>query len=131
MRLGNRMHVLSTYACDTLLTDSGIVARWLNTLRGGLKMVAGSHGKVYASYWTDEVGEDYADNLAHKWTVWNAWRDGNWDTYTTQDVAVLATGTNKADCESRRNNLSAYNKGSFPRRKDGEIGYMCWFTRRE
>lgn len=125
MRL-NTLSVLSTYACETLRPDSAYVTRWLGTMAGGLRLVTGSHGLVYSSWVTDDVGTDYASNLASQWSVKDAWQDGNWDWAATQDLAVTATGTTVDDCYGRLNGITAYNQFNYPRLYDGSIAYLCY-----
>lgn len=128
MRLGTNLSILSTYSCQTLLPDAEIVTRWLPVLAGGLPIVTGSHGSLYASYWTDDIGEDYANNLANGWSVKDAWFDGLWDAWTPQDVAVLSDGRTASECYARKDGITAYNAQSQLRLRDGAIGYMCWTT---
>jgi hypothetical protein len=117
--------MFSGYACKTLQLDDPI-GRWYPAMAGGLSIVAGSHGYLYDSYWTDDTGADYAENLSYQWSVKDAWIDGLWDAYTTQDVALLAAGSNLDDCNWRLHGINPYNWTSYPRRHDWEIGYMCW-----
>lgn len=128
MRLGNTLSILSTYSCETLKPDDRMVTRWLGVMAGGLHIVTGSHGTLYASWLTDDIGEDYADNLAHQWSVKDAWVDGLWDTFTPQQVAVMSVGRTVADCAARRDGISVYNYIYQERLRDGAIAYMCWST---
>ncbi len=120
------LSMLSTYACKTLQLDGQVWSRWFPAMAGGLSITAGSHGYVYDSYYTDDTGSDYAANLTYQWSVKDAWIDGLWDAYTTQDVALLAAGSNYNDCTWRLHGINPYNRLAFPRRRDGEIGSMCW-----
>jgi hypothetical protein len=125
MRL-DTMSIFSGYACKTLTLDDKLVTRWFPPMAGGLHIVAGSHGYVYDSWYTDDVGTDYADDLSHQWSVKDSWIDGLWDAYTSQDVALVSAGTNADDCYWRLNGISVYNYVGFPRRHDWEIGALCW-----
>jgi Family of unknown function (DUF6345) len=130
-RLGDesiRLSILALYACETLTSadsSSQLADRWRNTFRGGLRMALGSHDKLYDSVTTNEVGEDFADNLQDGDTIKWAWFDGNGDWYEDQDVKVLASGTDSSNCSSRKNDMKWQNFGSFPRLRDGSVGWFC------
>ena len=128
MWLGNEnqgLSILSTYACATLKHD-GIVSRYDSVMAGGLRYTTGSHDKFYDGLTTDEVGEDYADNLKDGDSIRYAWRDGVSDWYHDQDATVMTTGTNASDCSSRRSGMRWTNYNGYPRRTSGNIGYYCW-----
>lgn len=120
------LSMFSGYACKTLQIDGNLASRWFPAMAGGLSVVTGSHNLLWDSWYTDDVGADYADNLKSQWSVHDAWIDGLWDAYTTQDVAILAAGANPDDCTWRLYGMNPYNYVYYPRRHDGEIGHMCW-----
>ena len=130
MRLGDQSYgasIFSTYACETLKFNDG--KQWTrmgNIFRGGLRIATGSHDKVYDSVTTNEVGEDYADNLQKQLTIKYAWKDGNSDWYVDQDITVMATGTNQSSCHARRDNMKWQNFTSYSRLRDGQIGWYCY-----
>lgn len=130
MRLGDESYgtsIFSTYACNTLKFDDGkLWTRMGSIFRGGLRYATGSHDKVYGGYTTDEVGEDYADNLQKGRTIRYAWKDANSDWATNQDLAVMATGASATDCASRRDNMKWQNFGSYPRLRDGQAAWSCY-----
>jgi len=130
MRLGDEAYglsIFSTYACETLkFSDSKMWTRMGPIFRGGLRYATGSHDKVYDSLTTDEVGEDYADDLQKGKTIKYAWRDGNSDWWASQDLTVMATGTNSTDCHARRDNMKWQNFNAHSRLRDGQIGYYCY-----
>lgn len=130
MRLGDEANQLSlffTYACETLkFSDGNLWTRMGPIMRGGVRFAGGSHGTLWDGITTDETGEDFADNLQHQHTLKYSWKDGNSDWATEQDVAVMATGTNSANCAARRDNMTWQNHGSYPRLRDGQIGYYCY-----
>ena len=131
MRLGDESYgtsIFSTYACETLkFNDGRMWVRMGPIMRGGVRYATGSHDKLYDSITTDETGEDYADNLQKSHTIKYAWKDGNSDWWHDQDVTVMATGTNSANCASRRDNMKWQNYNSYPRLRDGQIGYYCYW----
>ncbi|MGH7860425.1 MAG: DUF6345 domain-containing protein, partial [Candidatus Binatia bacterium] len=71
-----QVKILSQYACETLWIDGFAYDRWDEVFKGGLYLATGSHDKVYASYYTDDIGEDYADNLQGGTSVKWSWFDG-------------------------------------------------------
>ncbi|WP_257457895.1 DUF6345 domain-containing protein [Archangium lipolyticum] len=129
MRLGDEstgLSLLSTYACETLYHGDGkLISRWKNTFRGGLRFVTGSWSKLYDGITTNEVGEDYADELQSGSTIRSAWRYATSDWATDQDPSVMATGTGEADCVSRLKNMKWTNLTSYPRRVDGAVTWYC------
>jgi hypothetical protein len=130
MRLGDESYglsILSTYACETLKFDDGQMwTRMGPIFRGGLRYATGSHDKLYDSSTTNEVGEDYADNLQKQNAIKYAWKDANSDWATSQDVTVMATGVNATDCYARRDNMKWQNYTSYSRLRDYQIGYYCY-----
>jgi hypothetical protein len=131
MRLGDQSYgasIFSTYACETLKFNDGKQwDRMGSIFRGGLRIATGSHDKVYDSVTTNEVGEDYADNLQKQRTIKYAWKDANSDWYADQDLTVMATGTNQSSCQSRRDNMKWQNFTSYSRLRDGQIGWYCYW----
>ena len=131
MRLGNESYglsIFSTYSCETLkFNDGKMWTRMGPIFRGGLRYATGSHDKLYDSITTDEVGEDYADNLQKGKTIKYAWKDGNSDWWEDQDVTVMATGTSSSNCASRRDNMKWQNFGSYSRLRDSQIAYYCYW----
>lgn len=118
--------IFSQYACEVMENgDGNIWTRWDSVFRGGAYLVTGSHGSVYGSIATDEVGRDYADDLQDGKTVKNAWFDGNSDWYHDQDLAIMATGSTSSDCRDRRNNMTWSNIYGYPRLQDSSINYWC------
>ena len=129
MRLGDEatgLSILSSYACETLkYNDDKMWTRMGSIFRGGLRISTGSHDKLYDSLTTDEVGEDYADNLQDGDKIKYAWSDANSDWNTDQDVTVMATGSSSSNCQSRRDNMKWQNFGSYGRLRDGAITHYC------
>jgi len=130
MRLGDEatgLSILATYSCETLkFNDGKMWTRMGPIFRGGLRYAAGSHDTLYDGVTTDETGEDFADNLQKGHTIKYSWKDGNSDWATDQDVAVMSTGTDKANCEYRRDTMKWQNFSSYPRLRDAQIGWYCY-----
>jgi hypothetical protein len=131
MRLGDEatgLSIFSTYACETLkFNDNKMWTRMGSIMRGGVRMATGSHDKVYDSLTTDEVGEDYADNLQSGDTIKYAWKDANSDWATDQDITVMATGTSSSNCATRRDTMKWQNFGGFSRIRDNTITHYCYW----
>jgi hypothetical protein len=124
---GGGLAILATYACETLrVSDNKLPTRWGAALRGGLKMILGSHGTVFDSDRTDDTGTSFADKLQHGTSIRSSWRGALYDTFVAQDVAVVATGSDMANCTSRRDAMNWQNFGSYPFLRDGQIGATCW-----
>ncbi len=130
MRLGDEatgLNIFSTYSCETLkFNDNKMWTRMGSIMRGGVKIATGSHDKLYDSITTDEVGEDYADNLQGGDKIKYAWKDANSDWATDQDVTVMATGTDQSNCHSRRDNMKWQNFGGYARLRDNSVGWYCY-----
>lgn len=131
MRLGDEatgLSIFATYSCETLkFSDGKLWTRMGPIFRGGLRYATGSQDKVYDGLTTDETGEDFADNLQDGDTIKYAWKDGNSDWWTDQDVTVMATGTNQSNCENRRDNMKWQNYTSYSRLRDAQIGWYCYW----
>jgi len=128
---GGGLAVLATYSSWVLLydNDTNFVNRWLPAMSGGLKHVLASHGILNYGSSTNEVGEDFADELQsgayYPVTVTSAWYHGLSDFWSEQDIATLTTGTDVNDCWLRKDSMRWQDVGSFPFRRDGQIGFMC------
>jgi hypothetical protein len=126
---GGGLAILATYACDVLTnSDNKLVQRWAPALRGGLKMVLGSHATLNGGDTTDDCGANFADLLQHGYSVRTSWRDGMIDWYVDQDPAIMATGSTCSDCTNRRDGMTWANFGNFPFIRDNNIGCTCWWT---
>ncbi len=131
MRLGDearRQSIFASYSCETLkVSDGRAWTRLGSMVDGGLRYLAGSHDTLYDSPSTEEVGEEFADNLQHGYTFRNAWKSGNTDWATNQDLIVIATGAGSANCNNRRDTMKWNNYHTYPRLQDGAATWMCWF----
>ncbi len=128
MMLGNeneRLSILSTYSCATLAHDD-IPGRYWRIMGGGTRFTTGSHDKFYDGSTTDEVGEDYADNLKDGDSIRYAWRDGVSDWYFAQDATAMTTGSSQSNCSNRRSGMKWNNYNSYSRLDSGSISYYCW-----
>lgn len=127
-RYGDESHGLSlwgNYTCQMLKHD-GIWTRWNRLMKGGMRAVAGSHDTVWTGSTTNEVGEDFADELQGGAAYRYAWRDGISDWSVDQDATVMFSGNSSSDCSSRRSGMKWQNFGTFPRRQDASVTDLCW-----
>jgi hypothetical protein len=127
----DQARIFSQYACETLRIDDLAYGRWDQVFKGGLQLATGSHDKVYDGETTDEVGEDYADNLQSGMSVKWAWFDGLWDTFIDQDVAIYASSSGSlAECKLRRDWITWQNFDSFAQYRDNNMNRICasWIT---
>jgi hypothetical protein len=130
MRLGDEAYGLSifvTYACKTMKSsDNNFWPRWDSIFNGGLRIALGSHGDVFDSSTTNEVGEDFAEDLQSGWSFRNSWYDALTDWNVDNDGAVATTGTDMNDCWNRQNNMNWQNYPSWTRLRDGQNGWVCY-----
>jgi hypothetical protein len=130
MRLGDEAYGLSilvTYACQTMKSnDNNFWPRWDSIFNGGLRVVAGSHDTLFDSTTTNEVGEDFAWDIAHGWSVWNAWSDAASDWWVDNDAAVATTGVDMNNCWDRQYGITWHNYDNYPRLRDGSNGWVCY-----
>lgn len=130
MRLGDeswQLSVLATYSCKTLKINDDLAWQRMGAVfSGGLRFALGSHHTVWAGWTTDEVGEDFADNLQKKKSFRYSWKDGNSDWDVAQDITIMTTGTSVANCQARRAGMTWQNFPSYPRLRDWQIQRICW-----
>jgi hypothetical protein len=105
--------------------DNLFWTRWDSIFAGGLRVAAGSHDTVWSGSTTTDVGEDFAWDIAHGWSVWNAWYDSASDWWVDNDAAVATTGADMNDCWNRQYGITWHNYDDYPRLRDGSIGWVC------
>jgi hypothetical protein len=118
-----------SYACQTLKPDSAVWSRWGPVFRGGLRYLTGSHNNVEDSVYTDDSGTDFAADMGDE-TFHDAWFDGLWDYWVSQDVAVMASGngSTSTDCYNRLYTMTVYNRLTDPKLTDSSVKWLCWDT---
>jgi hypothetical protein len=89
--------------------------------KGGLRVMAGSHGTVWYGDTCNENGEDFADELQNSAKVKYAWRDGCYDWYEYQDLHVVSMGNSGSDAQNTLDNIKWLNYPSFTRRRDSAV----------
>lgn len=120
------MSIFAQDSCETLLFDANIWTRWDSVFKGGLRMTVGSHGTLHLNPSEYNVGKVFAQQLNAGVTITDAWYIANDATaQNNQDVAVMATGTSAANCESRMGNMTWNNFMNYSRLRDGSIAFYC------
>jgi hypothetical protein len=79
---------IAIYGCDTIKRDHF----WApyNQIFRGLHLLCGAYDSMYDGITTDEVGEDFADNLMDGDSVASSWIDGVSDWYVDNHPAILS-----------------------------------------
>ena len=88
----NDLEWLVMYACSTINRDNFEAEGWgrYYPLFHGLHLILGAWGDLWDGITTDEVGEDFADNLLDGDTLKSAWFDGVSDWWCDQEAAILS-----------------------------------------
>ncbi|MCG5051426.1 MAG: hypothetical protein KA712_00550 [Myxococcales bacterium] len=128
MRLGDEDRGLSLYAshsCDILKNDGQLGTRWQSAFDGGLRMIVGSHDKIWfnTSYTTD--GERFANNMRNGQLLKDAWKNSLAGNSADNDAAVMTTGANDSDCWNRMDSMTWSNLLSTPRLRDWDWQTWC------
>lgn len=136
MRLGDdatKLKIFSTWSCHTLdWRDGHLWDRMYPIFSGGLIIATGSQDILISGPSTDEVGNDYAENLQNGYTVNEAWHDVLNDWIVDNDGVVMATGNLWQSCTNRLNNFKWATTPwpNLPILRDFAISEMClnyWF----
>jgi hypothetical protein len=128
---GRRAKIFSQYACKTLYYgDNRGGFRTGPVFKGGLMYMTGSHDTLKNGYWATDSLEDYASYLQDGDKIKYAWRDGVYDTYYYNDIAVAAPGLDSGylrDGEFRRDTMTWYNFDTdFPRITGNNVTYVAF-----
>ena len=131
MRLGDEgglCSIFSTMACRSMLMDGNQDDRWWHPFSGGLRIALGAPWDVGAGEQESAVGTAFADYLQAGYAIYSAWYYALRVVSSGNPVAAMATGTNQNNCTSRLYGMTWQNfkTTSYPRLRDGDIGYMCW-----
>lgn len=130
MRLGDdaaQLGLMIAYSCHLLqFNDGKFPDRWANAFKGGLYYFLGSQDIVHDGWTVSDVGAQVAEDLNNGWNLWAAWHDGASDWWAEQDLTAVATGTNQANCEYRRDNATWPGVMSYTRLRDSAINWYCW-----
>jgi hypothetical protein len=104
MRLGkNRLKWFATLGCDAVVNTSAshIVAVW-GTPMAGVHIVCGYIGTSADSWWTADLGEDFADDICDGASIAGSWVSHAYSFWTGDDSIAIAAGVDQADAVRRR-----------------------------
>ena len=85
-------------------------------------MVLGSWDQRWTNW---AVGDLFGLYLTAGVSVAEAWNRADREGMPQNDTAVGSMGIDANDCWSRINNMTLYNMGAFPRRRDDEVRHYC------
>jgi hypothetical protein len=106
MRLGKKnLKWFGALGCDAVLntTASHIVQIWGGPMQG-VHIVCGFIGTAADSWWTDDLGEDFADDICDGDTIAGSWVSRAYSFWTGDDSIAIAAGESQADAINRRDN---------------------------
>ena len=104
MRLGRKnLKWLAALGCDAVLNTnaSHIVACWGGPMQG-VHIVCGFIGTAADSWWTSDLGEDFADDICDGDTIAGAWVSDAYSFWTGDDSIAIAAGVSRDDAVNRR-----------------------------
>jgi len=104
MRLGTKnLKWISFCGCETVLNTeaSHILAVWGGPMRG-VHLVLGFIGDSHDTWWTADLGEDFAGDICGGDAIGGAWIDRAYSWWAGDDSFAVAAGTTQADAINRR-----------------------------
>lgn len=126
---GGGLSILATYACNTLKSSDNLLWTRLGPMFSGrLRIALGSHDKLYSGTYTNECGEDFAEDIQSGMTLKSAWKSALSDWWEDQDVAVVATGSSTSHCHWRKDTMKWQNYKNYRVLRDSSIAYWCSTT---
>lgn len=105
MRLGRKsMKWFAAYTCQAVLNTSAshILAVWAAPMRG-VHIVCGFIGNSADSWWTRNLGADFAWDICRGGAIAGCWVDRAYSFWTGDDSIAIAAGATQAEAVSRRN----------------------------
>jgi hypothetical protein len=122
---GRQAKALSTFSCDTLYNDDGLLpTRWGNAFAGGLKILTGGHDLL----WTgddDDAMSDFSNYMVSGSSIGSSWLVALYNDNNDNNPAVANTGSNSSNCWSRQG-VTLGGLMSETVLRDSKIGYYCW-----
>jgi hypothetical protein len=106
MRLGRRnLKWFATLGCDAVMNTNGdhIGAVWFPPM-DGVHIVCGYIGTSADSWWTRDLGEDFADDICDGDTIAGSWVSRAYSWWTGDDSIAIAGGETEEDAINRREN---------------------------
>ncbi len=104
MRLGRKnLKWIAALGCDAVLNTNAdhIWAVWGKPMQG-VHIVCGYIGTAADSWWTDDLGEDFADDICDGDTIAGAWVSRAYSYWTGDDSIAIAAGVTQDDAINRR-----------------------------
>jgi Family of unknown function (DUF6345) len=100
--------------CEAVLNTSAahVGAVWFGPMRG-VHIVMGYIGDAADSWWTDDLGSDFADDICGGDAIAGSWCDRAYSFWTGDDSIAIAAGTTRDDAINRREN-ETLNWRDFP-----------------
>lgn len=89
--------------CETVLNHNAdhVLAVWGGPMRG-VHLVLGFIGDSVDSWWTDDLGEDFADDICGGDTIAGSWCDRAYSFWTGDDSIAIAAGATRDEAINRR-----------------------------
>ena len=89
--------------CETVLNTDGshIGAVWFGPMQG-VHLVLGFIGDSHDTSWTDDLGEDFADDICDGDTICGSWVDRAYSFWVDDDSIAIAAGETRDDAINRR-----------------------------
>ena len=106
MRLGKKnLKWIAALGCDAVLNTNAdhIVAVWGGPMQG-VHIVCGYIGTAADSWWTSDLGEDFADDICGGDTIAGSWVSRAYSFWTGDDSIAIAAGVSRDDAINRRDN---------------------------
>lgn len=106
MRLGRKsLKWMAALGCDAVLNTNAdhIVACWGGPMQG-VHIVCGYIGTAADSWWTSDLGEDFADDICDGDTIAGSWVSRAHSFWTGDDSIAIAAGVSRDDAINRREN---------------------------
>ena len=104
MRLGKKnLKWIAALGCDAVLNTNAdhIVAVWGGPMQG-VHIVCGYIGTAADSWWTSDLGEDFADDICDGDTIAGSWVSRAYSFWTGDDSIAIAAGVSRDDAINRR-----------------------------
>jgi hypothetical protein len=109
MLMGPRMLKWIVFDCCQMVlnVDSGhIVSTWGGPMSGGVHLIFGFIGNGTDSWWNDDLGSDFGDDVRHGNRLANSWLDEAYSWWLNDDAIAIAAGVDRNDAINRRENES-------------------------
>lgn len=93
----------ATLGCDAVLNTNAdhILAVWGGPMHG-VHIVCGYIGTSADSWWTRDLGEDFADDICDGDSIAGAWVSDAYSFWTGDDSIAIAAGGDQAEAQRRR-----------------------------